>query len=73
MFSIVLRKVCRSDKFMRDFFRIAESDEFKRGFGLDLNALTEIESLFINVGGMLELAEAIRDYHDSTLFPSVVS
>ena len=29
--------------------------------------------MILNAGGMLELSEAIRDYHDNTLFPHMVS
>lgn len=35
------------------------------------NEITNSNSII--VGGMLELSEAIRDYHDATLFPNVVS
>lgn len=34
--------------------------------------LLYIESVFDNVGGMLELSEAIRDYHDHTGLPPMV-
>lgn len=38
---------------------------------IERNGMKEVA--YINVGGMADLSEAIRDYHDSTLFPNMVS
>lgn len=63
MFSTVLKKVwikhCRANLF------ICSVDDVGKTFAYFINV--------DNVGEMLELSEAIRDYHDGTDFPCMVS